>query len=97
MQRSPESKPNRAEAHPTGIPKLDLHFDTIEPLDHIPLMRLTINLDDDLYATAHSHAIAAETLLSKAVEGLLRRRTASPVPIFQEFSDADCFLDPVLP
>ena len=38
-------------------------------------MRLTINLDDDLYAMARSHAIATKTSISKAVGDLLRRRT----------------------
>jgi hypothetical protein len=37
-------------------------------------MRLTINLDDDLYAMARSHAIATKTSISKAVGDLLRRR-----------------------
>lgn len=37
-------------------------------------MRLTINLDDDLYAMARSHAIATKTSISKAVGDLLRGR-----------------------
>ncbi|CAN5282492.1 hypothetical protein BH23VER1_BH23VER1_00870 [soil metagenome] len=41
-------------------------------------MRLTINLDDDLYAMARSHAIATRTSISKAVGDLLRRRAISP-------------------
>lgn len=36
-------------------------IDTIAPLHHIPNIRLTINLDDDLYAMARSHAIATKT------------------------------------
>ncbi len=44
-------------------------------------MRLTINLDDDLYAMVRSHAIATKTSLSKAVGDLLRRRTLSAAPI----------------
>ncbi|MEI6673691.1 MAG: hypothetical protein WCO57_00790 [Verrucomicrobiota bacterium] len=40
-------------------------------------MRLTINLDDDLYALARSHAIATQTSMSKAVGNLLRRKTAA--------------------
>lgn len=40
-------------------------------------MRLTINLDDDLYAMARSHAIATKTSISKAVGDLLRRRTSA--------------------
>ena len=43
-------------------------------------MRLTINLDDDLYAMARSHAIATKTSISKAVGDLLRRRTAVGIP-----------------
>ena len=42
-------------------------------------MRLTINLDDDLYAIVRSHAIATKTSISKAVGDLLRRNT-SPRP-----------------
>lgn len=52
-----------------------IHFDTIAPLHHRAIMRLTINLDDDLYAMARSHAIATKTSISKAVGDLLRRRT----------------------
>ncbi len=40
-------------------------------------MRLTINLDDDLYAMARSHAIATRTSISKAVGDLLRNRGQS--------------------
>jgi hypothetical protein len=43
-------------------------------------MRLTINLDDDLYAMVRSHAIATKTSISKAVGDLLRRRTAGNIP-----------------
>ncbi len=46
-------------------------------------MRLTINLDDDLYAMARSHAIASKTSISKAVGDLLRRRAPAatgPLP-----------------
>lgn len=39
-------------------------------------MRLTINLDDDLYAMARSHAFATKTSISKAVGDLLRRKTS---------------------
>ena len=41
------------------------------------LMRLTINLDDDLYAMARSHAIATKTSICKAIGDLLRRRTSA--------------------
>jgi hypothetical protein len=44
-------------------------------------MRLTINLDDDLYAMARSHAIATKTSISKAVGDLLRGRNASISPL----------------
>ena len=40
-------------------------------------MRLTIHLDDDLYALARSHAIAIKTSISKAVGNLLRRKTTA--------------------
>jgi hypothetical protein len=43
------------------------------------VMRLTINLDDDLYAMARTHAILKKTSLSKAVGDLLRRRQAAPL------------------
>lgn len=42
-------------------------------------MRLTINLDDDLYAMARSHAIATKTSISKAVGDLLRRKMATNI------------------
>ena len=57
-------------------------------------MRLTINLDDDLYAMARSHAIATKTSLSKAVGDLLRRRQA--VPPAPKSAAADTYLDPIL-
>lgn len=37
-------------------------------------MRLTINLDDDLYAMARAHAISEGISISKAVNSLLRLR-----------------------
>lgn len=43
-------------------------------------MRLTINLDDDLYAMARSHAIATKTSISKAVGDLLRRNSRTTLP-----------------
>lgn len=33
-------------------------------------MRLTINLDEDLYAMARAHAIASKTSISKAIADL---------------------------
>jgi uncharacterized protein (DUF2336 family) len=37
-------------------------------------MRLTITLDDDLYAMARAHAVARRTSISKAIGELLRTR-----------------------
>ena len=55
-------------------------------------MRLTINLDDDLYAMARSHAIATKTSISKAVGDLLRRKTAA----VQAPQTSSSYFDPVL-
>ena len=55
-------------------------------------MRLTINLDDDLYAMARSHAIATKTSISKAVGDLLRRKSVTTSPKGEESS----YFDPVL-
>jgi Arc/MetJ family transcription regulator len=57
--------------------RISYHLDTIAPLHHGASMRLTINLDDDLYAMARSHAIATKTSISKAVGDLLRRNISS--------------------
>ena len=48
-------------------------------MHHSAAMRLTINLDDDLYAMARSHSIATKTSISKAVGDLLRRKTSASV------------------
>lgn len=40
--------------------------------------RLTITLEDDLYAMARAHAIASGLSISKAIDDLLRRRPAVP-------------------
>ncbi len=58
--------------------------------------RLTITLDDDLYAMARSHAIATKTSLSRAVGDLLRRKTsASPFREPQDPNpDTTFFIDP---
>lgn len=40
--------------------------------------RLTITLDDDLYAMARSHAIARKTSLSKAIADLMRQSRSDP-------------------
>lgn len=62
---------------PIALPRFQKNhdLDTIAPLHHGAIMRLTINLDDDLYAMARSHAIATKTSISKAVGDLLRRKT----------------------
>lgn len=52
-------------------------------------MRLTINLDDDLYAMARSHAIATKTSISKAVGDLLRRKTSARIHADSELQVAD--------
>lgn len=71
-------------------------IDTIAPLHHISLVRLTINLDDDIYAMARSHAIATKTSISKAVGDLLRRRTAGNIHPVSGFpvSDPNFHIDP---
>jgi len=60
--------------------------------------RLTITLDDDLYAMARAHAISSKKSLSKAIGDLLRQRTASgaaaPRPLQPD--DAASYFDPVL-
>jgi len=71
--------------------------DTTAPLHHGASMRLTINLDDDLYAMARSHAIATKTSISKAVGDLLRRKintTAHPESGFP-VSGSNFHVDPV--
>lgn len=40
-------------------------------------MRLTITLDDDLYAMARAHAVARRTSISRAIGELLRTRHAA--------------------
>ena len=59
-------------------------------------MRLTINLDEDLYAMARSHAIATRTSLSKAVGDLLRRKVAAGVAAPQPDGNTTSYFDPVL-
>jgi len=57
--------------------------------------RLTITLDDELYAMARAHAIASKTSLSKAVADLLRNRhgKAHGLPTPEE---ENSYFDPVL-
>ncbi len=72
-------------------------LDTTAPLHHGAPMRLTINLDDDLYAMARSHAIATKTSISKAVGDLLRRKASGNVHPNSGFpvSDSNFHVDPV--
>jgi hypothetical protein len=48
-------------------------IDRSSPLHHGALVRLTLNLDDDLYRAAKSMAIAQECSISAAVNHLLQR------------------------
>ncbi|HRQ88527.1 MAG TPA: hypothetical protein PLA50_07000 [Bacteroidia bacterium] len=59
--------------------------------------RLTITLDDDLYAMARAHAVATRTSLSKAIGDLLRRRQTPPPAPATEATDPDAsfYIDPV--
>jgi hypothetical protein len=43
-------------------------------------MRLTINLDDELYAMARAHAVRERISLSKAISSLLRRQDSESIP-----------------
>jgi hypothetical protein len=55
-------------------------LDTIAPLHQYSLMnRLTITLDDELYAMARAHAVKRQTSISMAIRDLLRR-VAAPIP-----------------
>ena len=58
-------------------------------------MRLTINLDDELYAMARSHAIATKTSISKAIADLLKRTTRAAVAP-QGTGDELNYYDPIL-
>ncbi|MCF7674111.1 MAG: type II toxin-antitoxin system VapB family antitoxin [Akkermansiaceae bacterium] len=59
-------------------------------------MRLTINLDDDLYAMARTHALLQRTSISKAVGDLLRRRVSGGADTARTGAapDADFRIDP---
>lgn len=59
-------------------------------------MRLTINLDEDLYAMARSHAVAEKTSISKAVCDLLRRKGAIPNALLPLTRHESSYFDPVL-
>lgn len=56
------------------------HLDTNAPLHHNVAMRLTVNLDPDLYALAKSLARADDCSISAAVNRLIRRSLASTPP-----------------
>lgn len=60
--------------------------------------RLTISLDDDLYAMARAHAVATKTSLSKAISDLLRRRLSNPPSPSRSHSasEATSYFDPVI-
>lgn len=60
--------------------------------------RLTITLDDDLYAMARAYAVANRKSLSKAIGELLRQRTAvsRPPAMSKEQTEQDAYYDPVL-
>ena len=44
-------------------------------------MRLTINLDDELYAMARAHAVRERISISKAISSLLRRQNSGDSPV----------------
>lgn len=54
-------------------------IDTSAPPHHSAPMRLTVNLDDELYGIARSLARAEDITISEAVNRLLRR-AVEPVP-----------------
>jgi hypothetical protein len=59
--------------------------------------RLTITLDDDLYAMVRSHAVATKTSISKSVGMLLRRQQAGPANKDAQVNpEATAYFDPVL-
>ena len=59
------------------------HLDTSAPSHHNERVRLTINLDEELYAVARSLARAEDCSISLAVNKLLRRglETREPAPV----------------
>ncbi len=59
-------------------------------------MKFTINLDDDLYAMARSHAVATKTSISKAVSDLLRRKSVIPSAPESSNTSEMSYFDPVL-
>lgn len=59
-------------------------------MHHGASMRLTITLDDDLYAMARAHAVARHVSISKAIADLLRRQIVKVDPAGPSF-----YIDPV--
>lgn len=61
------------------------------------MLRLTINLPDDLYAIAmaRSHAVANRKSISKAIADLLRRPSASPDASQTPEGEPSFSIDPV--
>lgn len=60
------------------------------------MVRLSIQLDDDLYAMARAHALVQKTSISKAICDLLRRRVPASGPTDPSRSDPATGL-PVVP
>lgn len=57
--------------------------------------RLTITLDDELYAMAHAHAVKRRTSISMAIRDLLRRATSLGPPPHQSRTEPSFTIDPV--
>lgn len=55
-----------------------MHLDTIAPCSYSLGMRLTINLDEDLYAIAKALAKTDDVSVSTAVNDLIRRSLKEP-------------------
>ena len=58
--------------------QISIPIDTIAPMHPNMEMRLTINLDEDLYRMAKSFAITQDCSISAAVNQLLRRLNEDP-------------------
>ena len=50
-----------------------MHLDTISPLHQHAVMRLTVNLDEDLYALAKTISKTEDCTISTAINRLIRR------------------------
>jgi len=82
-QPSVSKPPSKAPAPPVDAPPPDLGalvIDTIAPLHHTTGMRLTINLEPELYAVAVSLAKAEDCSISAAVNRLVRRALPGAEP-----------------